>query len=423
MMIGAIAGYLSETLIVQASAKILTALNPVSAIVNAIILAYKAIQTAAQYARQILEIVSKVLDVASDLAAGAVGGAANVIETLLGKALTIAIGFLANYLNLGGFGRKVAEMVKKIQDAVEQGIDRILDWAIAAGKSVLNALGLGKKDDKAPDNPDDKKSITKAKLAGRLKAEHTPEEIKTIVGEIFEEVKPLGVEALELGPERDGGMQILIQASAKVPFVDLVSLAKGKSMRSVATIVVEPHLAAANLKMVGVSAAGKFDLADPERGVVPGVAVMARTTQNRVETLSWNTASGKEVEAGSHAETQFTHFLGRQPWRYDVIEIKIDNFNFNPCRRCAANLKALVDEINVARLAAGRPPAKASLSWNGDDPWTWEAIGLAVTEPQLLAVIEEALSTLTGSNPPWTVSPHSPSKAGLAKIRNVFAMK
>jgi hypothetical protein len=156
MMIGAIAGYLSETLIVQASAKILTALNPVGAIVNAIILAYKAIQTAAQYARQILEIVSKVLDVASDLAAGAVGGAANVIETLLGKALTIAIGFLANYLNLGGFGRKVAEMVKKIQDAVEQGIDRILDWAIAAGKSVLNALGLGgkKQDDKKSDAGD-----------------------------------------------------------------------------------------------------------------------------------------------------------------------------------------------------------------------------------------------------------------------------
>jgi hypothetical protein len=148
MMIGAIAGYLSETLIVQASAKILTALNPVGAIVNAIILAYKAIQTAAQYARQILEIVSKVLDVASDLAAGAVGGAANVIETLLGKALTIAIGFLANYLNLGGFGRKVAEMVKKIQDAVEQAIDRILDWAIAAGRSVLNALGFGGRDEK-----------------------------------------------------------------------------------------------------------------------------------------------------------------------------------------------------------------------------------------------------------------------------------
>ncbi|MDX6476159.1 MAG: hypothetical protein QOH95_1670, partial [Gaiellaceae bacterium] len=39
MMVGAIAGYLSETLIVQASVKILTALNPVGAIVNAIILA------------------------------------------------------------------------------------------------------------------------------------------------------------------------------------------------------------------------------------------------------------------------------------------------------------------------------------------------------------------------------------------------
>jgi phage-related protein len=425
MMVGAIAGYLSETLIVQASAKILTALNPIGAIVNAIILAYKAIQTAAQYARQILEIVSRVLDVASDLAAGAVGGAANVIETLLGKGLTIAIGFLANYLNLGGFGRKVAEMVKKIQDAVEKAIGRVIDWAINAGRSVLNSLGFGgkKPDEKPLEKPDDKKAITKTKLAARLKAGHTPEEIQTVVSEIFAEVKPLGVEALELGPEKDGGMQIFIQASAKVPFVDIVSLAKSKSMRSVATITVEPHISAAQLKMVGVSAAGRFDLADPTRGVVPGVAVMARTTENKVETLSWNTSSGKEVEAGSHAETQFTHFLGRQPWRYDVTEIKIDNYNFNPCRGCAVNLRALVDEINVARVAAGRPPAKASLYWNGDDPWTWEAIGLAVTEPQLLAVIQEALSTLTGATPPWTVKPGSPNKAGLAKIRNVFTMK
>jgi phage-related protein len=423
MMIGAIAGYLSETLIVQASVKILTALNPVGAIVNAIILAYKAIQTAAQYARQILEIVSKVLDVASDLAAGAIGGAANVIETLLGKGLTIAIGFLANYLNLGGFGRKVAEMVKKIQDAVEQAIGKIIDWAINAGRSVLNALGMGKKDEKPAEKPDDKAAIAKAKLAGRLKAEHTPEEIKAIVGEVFAEIKPLGVQALELGPEKNGALQIFIEASPKIPFVDIVSLAQGKSMRSVATITIEPHLSAAQLKMEGVSAAGKYDLADPSRGVVPGVAVMPRTAANKVETLSWNTSSGKEVEAGSHAETQFTHFLSRQPWRYDVTEIRIDNYHFNPCRGCAANLKALLDEINVERVKAGKPRAQGSLYWNGDHPWTWEAVGLAVTEPQLLAVIQEAVSTLEGAKPSWKVTPRAPTSVGLAKIRKVFIMK
>ena len=79
------------------------------------------------------------------------------------------------------------------------------------------------------------------------------------------------------------------------------------------------------------------------------------------------------------------------------VAIKIDNYNFNPCRGCARNLKALVDEINAGRAALGRPPVKASLKWQGAHPWTWEAVGLAVKEEQLLAVINEAIPTLRGA--------------------------
>jgi phage-related protein len=154
LVVGAVAGYVSETVVGQAMGRILTALNPVGAIVNAILLAYKAIQTAARYARQILEIVNRVLDAATDLAAGAVAGAANIIEWALARVLPIAIGFLANYLGLGGFGHKVAEMVKKIQDRVEKAIESVIDWAINAGRSLLNALGLGGK-------PDDRTEIEK----------------------------------------------------------------------------------------------------------------------------------------------------------------------------------------------------------------------------------------------------------------------
>jgi hypothetical protein len=48
--------------------------------------------------------------------------------------------------------------VKKIQDAVEQGIDRILDWAIAAGKSVLSSLGFGGR----KEEPDERTEAQKA---------------------------------------------------------------------------------------------------------------------------------------------------------------------------------------------------------------------------------------------------------------------
>jgi phage-related protein len=217
MMVGAIAGYLSETLIVQASVKILTALNPVGAIVNAIILAYKAIQTAAQYARQILEIVSRVLDVASDLAAGAIGGAANVIETLLGKGLTIAIGFLANYLNLGGFGRKVAEMVKKIQDAVEKAIGRIIDWAINAGRSILNSLGFGgKQEDAVADSPEKAAMKQKALADVRSKSKNlkSDEELKAVLVQVHSKYKPEGLKSLSAHVDSEDSLAFTVKAAA-----------------------------------------------------------------------------------------------------------------------------------------------------------------------------------------------------------------
>jgi phage-related protein len=222
LVIDAISGYLQATIIGEASKKILTSLNPAGAIINAIILAYNAIKTAAQYARQILEMVSKVLDAAADLAAGSVGAAANTIEWALGKALTIAIGFLANYLNLGGFGRKVADMVKKIQDRVEQAIEKIIDWAINAGRAVLNALGFGGKKEEPTVGDTPEKAALKAKALEDVRAGAKGKSFKSfdafhaVLANVLAKYQPQGLKSLT-ATANPATLEISVAARASVP--------------------------------------------------------------------------------------------------------------------------------------------------------------------------------------------------------------
>jgi phage-related protein len=142
-LVTALVGWVSKEVIKLASPRLLAALNPVGAIINAILAAWAAIQTAAEYAKQILEIVNTVLDTALDLARGITGRAAEFVENALAAAIPMAVGFLANFVRLGNLGERVKEMLEPVQKKVEEGIGAILDTAISAGRAILDKLGIG----------------------------------------------------------------------------------------------------------------------------------------------------------------------------------------------------------------------------------------------------------------------------------------
>lgn len=142
-LVTALVGWVTKEVVKLASPRLLAALNPVGAIINAILGAWAAIQTAAEYARQILEIVNSVLDTALDLARGVTGRAAEIVDKALAAAIPVAVGFLANFLRLGNLGERVKEMLAPIQKKVEEGIGAIIDVAISAGRAILDRLGLG----------------------------------------------------------------------------------------------------------------------------------------------------------------------------------------------------------------------------------------------------------------------------------------
>jgi len=136
--IGWVTGKVTKIAIPRITAALGTA--PIGAVVEAIIFLYKAIQTAAQYAKRILELVSSVLNGVIDIASGAIASAANIVEASLGRALTVVIGFFANYLGLGDLGKKLKEIVESIQENVTKAIDWVIHKAIALGKGIINAI-------------------------------------------------------------------------------------------------------------------------------------------------------------------------------------------------------------------------------------------------------------------------------------------
>jgi hypothetical protein len=142
-LIGSLVDWATKKVVTVASPRLLAALNPIGAIINAILAAWSAIQTAAQYLRDILAIVDTVLDTALELAAGAIGKAANFVEKALAAAIPIAIGFLANFLRLGDLPERIREMVEKLQEKVEEALGKLIDKALAAGRAILERLGVG----------------------------------------------------------------------------------------------------------------------------------------------------------------------------------------------------------------------------------------------------------------------------------------
>ena len=136
--IGWVTGKVTKIALPRITAALGTA--PIGAVVEAIVFLYKAIQTAAQYAKRILELVSSVLDGVLDIARGAIAGAAKIVEASLGRALTVVIGFFANYLGLGDLGEKLKEIVELIQEKVTKAIDWVIDKAIALGKGIISAI-------------------------------------------------------------------------------------------------------------------------------------------------------------------------------------------------------------------------------------------------------------------------------------------
>lgn len=147
MIIGGISQWVTVHLVEAGIAALIKLSNPVGAVIEAIRTIYKVLTFVVEKANKILKLVNAVVTSIGRIAKGDIGEAANFIEHALAGAVASLLAFFADWLGFGNPAPTIREIVMKIQAKVDAAIDWLLDKAVAFGRGVLGALGLGEKPD------------------------------------------------------------------------------------------------------------------------------------------------------------------------------------------------------------------------------------------------------------------------------------
>jgi len=154
-----IRNFVIEKVIVAGITWLIGLLNPASAFIKACKAIYDIIMFFVERGSQILALVNAVIDSIAAIAKGSIGGAANMVETALARAIPVVIGFLASLLGVGGISEKIKSVIETIRKPINSAIDWVIHKAVAlvkaAGKFIASLFGGKKeKDDKTPETSD-----------------------------------------------------------------------------------------------------------------------------------------------------------------------------------------------------------------------------------------------------------------------------
>ncbi|MDE2597473.1 MAG: DUF4157 domain-containing protein [Sphingomonadales bacterium] len=151
MAMDAIIDFIKGEVIRVAIEKVVSMLVPAAAFIQALLSIYRTVMFVVNEIKRIAAVVAAIIDGISAIANGVIGAAANRVENILAKGLSLAISFLANFAGLGNVSKKVVEIVKKIRAPVDKALDKVIGWIIdqakklgkmvmAGGKSVINRV-------------------------------------------------------------------------------------------------------------------------------------------------------------------------------------------------------------------------------------------------------------------------------------------
>ncbi|MFN5157863.1 MAG: DUF4157 domain-containing protein [Betaproteobacteria bacterium] len=140
--LGAIRSFIQQRLVMAGITQLLSMLNPVGAIIQAIIKTYTTIQFFIQRINQILDFVESIVNSIAAIASGAIGAAANFVERTMARTIPIILDFLARFIGLGDVGAQVQTTIRNLQGAVDRMLDRAVDWIRNQARNLASrALG------------------------------------------------------------------------------------------------------------------------------------------------------------------------------------------------------------------------------------------------------------------------------------------
>jgi hypothetical protein len=135
--------FIQEKVIIAGIMWLIGLLNPVAAFIKACKAIYDIVKFFIERAGQVMELVNAILDSVGAIASGALGEAAGKVEDALGKAIPVAIGFLASLLGLGGISDKIRSIIQAIQEPIHNVISKVLGVVLKPFKWIGNKIKQG----------------------------------------------------------------------------------------------------------------------------------------------------------------------------------------------------------------------------------------------------------------------------------------
>jgi hypothetical protein len=170
-VIDGIKDFVISTIVKAAIPKLVAMFIPGAGFVAALVSIYGTIKSFMEQIGKVAAAVMAFIDSIVAIAAGQIGGAAHKVESALAGVLSIAIGLLAGFLNLGNISAKVMAVVKKVQTAVDKALEKAIAWLIDKAKKAFAWLfGKGDKDGKPDQRTDAQKQADLAKAVADAQA-------------------------------------------------------------------------------------------------------------------------------------------------------------------------------------------------------------------------------------------------------------
>lgn len=138
--LGGIRSFIQRQLVRAGITQLLSLLNPVGAVIQAIVKTYTTIQFFIQRINQILDLVESVLNSIAAIAAGSVGAAASLVERTMARTIPVILDFLARFIGLGDVGAHVQRTIQSLQARVDAMLDRAVEWIRTMASRVAGAL-------------------------------------------------------------------------------------------------------------------------------------------------------------------------------------------------------------------------------------------------------------------------------------------
>lgn len=140
-VIGQIKDFVITKIITAGITWLISLFNPAAAFIKACKMIYDVIMFFIERGSQIMELAGAILDSVSAIAGGSIGQAATKVEQALGKALPVAISFLASLIGVGGISQRVKKIIGSVQKPIHSAIDAVVTTAAKGFKKVGDREG------------------------------------------------------------------------------------------------------------------------------------------------------------------------------------------------------------------------------------------------------------------------------------------